>query len=187
MKARLSARSNAEVTAMTLVEMLVAMGVAGVILAALMALFVSSLRNFAGMGNYAILSNQSRYSLDHMSREMREATQVIDFNTNLPSPYLTLTDGYRGTLITYTWNSAAGVLTCDKTGQPTHTNLTGCTRWVVTLYMRYPSNNWTFYPTNSLSQCKLINMSWTCGRKILGRTYNTEDMTTAQIVLRDKP
>lgn len=177
-------------SAMTLTELLVSLGAGALLLTGLMALFVSSLRNFQGLGNYAQLSGQSRASLDRMSKEIRECTQIVGASTNLPSPWLKLRNSVDGTKIIYTWDSAAGVLTSETTdgnGTTTRTNLTGCYDWQFSFYQRTPTNNWTFYPTTNMILCKLINMSWKCSRTILGQKINTEDMTTAQIVLRNKP
>ncbi len=175
---------------MTLVEMLVAIGIGSMVLAVVAMLFMTGARSFAGLGNYAALSGQSRLSMDLMSRDMREASGIISAQTNGTQVLLQLTNALRGLTITYTWDSAAGVLTSSKTGASgttIRTNLTGCDQWYFTFYQRIPQSNWTFYTANNQSVCKLINMSWKCSRKILGRKINTEDVTTAEIVLRNKP
>jgi hypothetical protein len=151
-----------------------------------MTLFLFGLRSFAGLGNYAALSAQSRLALDLISQEIREATMVIGANTNLPVKSLTLTNGVEGTLTTFQWDSVAGVLTCDKTGEPTRTNLTGCDEWDFTMFQRCPANDWTFYPTSDPTQCKQISMSWRCSRTILGQKLNTQDTLADKIVLRNK-
>ena len=171
----------------TLVEFLITMGLASIVLTVVAFLFISGLRSFAGLGNYAQLTGQSRQSLDIMSRDVREATQIIDAHTNLPIRWLTLTNASDGTTTKLTWDSSAGTLTRSKTGQPVRTNLTGCSRWTFSLYQRTPTNNWIFYGTTNNGLCKLINLSWKCSRTILGRKLNTEEVTTAQIVLRNKP
>jgi hypothetical protein len=174
---------------MTLTEMMVALGLGSMIVTVVVVLFLFGLRSFAGLGNYASLSGQSRLALDRMSQEIREAAQVIAANTNLPVKFLTVSNNVESppVIVTYTWDSTAGTLTCDKTGEATRTNLTGCDEWSFSLYQRSPTNNWTFYPTTDPGQCKLISMSWKCSRTILGQKINTEDMLTAQVVLRNKP
>ncbi len=171
---------------MTLIELVVAAGLGSMVLSVAGMLFLFGLRSFAGLGNYAVLSGQSRMSLDLMSRGMREATQVLNANPNLPIKSLTLTNALRGTAVTYTWDSTTGLMTCDTTGQATRTYLTGCDNWDFSFYQRAPTNNWVFYPTTELNLCKLINMTWKCSRTILGQKINTEDVTTSQIVLRNK-
>ena len=176
--------------AMTLAEVLIATGLGSILLTVLMMLFMSSLRSFAGLGNYASLTSQSRKSLDLMLREIRQADQIVGYQTNGPTIWLkvanTNTNAPAFVTNTFTWNTNSSVLTWDKTGLPTRTNLTGCDNWSFSFYQRYPSTNWTFYaPTNS-SLCKLITMSWKCSRTILGRKINTEEVMTAQVVLRNK-
>jgi Tfp pilus assembly protein PilW len=156
------------------------------VLTVIMTLFMFGLRSFVGLGNYATLSGQSRLALDLMARQMREATQVLAVNTNLPVRSITLTNAFVGSTIVYRWDSTTGILTTDVTGQTTRTNLTGCDDWEFSFYQRTPTNNWTFYPTDDLTLCKLINMSWKCSRTVLGQKLNTEDMMTAQVVLRNK-
>ena len=181
----LAARSAA---GMTLAEILIATGLGSILLTVLMMLFMSSLRSFAGLGNYASLTGQSRKSLDLMLRELRQATQIVGYQTNGATIWLKVANTNAPAVTnTFTWNTNASVLTWDKTGFPTRTNLTGCDNWSFAFYQRYPSTNWTFYaPTNS-SLCKLITMSWKCSRTILGRKINTEEVMTAQVVLRNKP
>ncbi len=175
----------------TLVELLVAIGIGAVVLTVVAMLFMTGMRSFAGLGNYAALSGQSRLSMDLMSRDMREASGIIAAQTNGTEVILQLTNSLRGLTITYVWDSSTGVLTSSKTdsgGNTTiRTNLTGCDQWYFTFYQRTPQSNWTYYTANNQSMCKLINMSWKCSRKILGRKIDTEDVTTAEIVLRNKP
>ena len=171
----------------TLVETMVALGLGTLVLLYVMAMFVSGVTNFTGLGNYASLTGQSRMALDLLSRDIREATQIVGCQTSLPTKTLTLTNAFEGTTVTYTWNSATGVLACDKTGQPTRTLLTGCESWDFSFYQRNPNNGWTFFPTTDLTLCKLINMSWKCSRTVVGQRKNTENVTTAEVVLRNKP
>jgi prepilin-type N-terminal cleavage/methylation domain-containing protein len=190
MKLRSASKTVRARRGLTLAEVLVATAASGVLLASLMALFMSSLRNFQGLGNYSQLSGQSRYALDCMSKEIRECTQLVGASTNMPSPWLELTNSLDGKLYTYTWDSVGQVLTCtkvDSNGTSVRTNLTGCYNWQFSFYQRTPTNNWIFFPTTNQVLCKLINMSWRCSRTILGKPMNTEDMTTAEIVLRNKP
>jgi prepilin-type N-terminal cleavage/methylation domain-containing protein len=172
---------------MTLTELLVALGIGGLVTTVVLTLFLFGLRSFAGLGNYAMLSGQSRLALDRISQEVRAATKVLVADTNLPVRSLILTNSVDATSTTFTWDSSSGVLTCDKTGQPTRTNLTGCDEWDFSLYQRSPNNNWTFYPTSDPALCKQLSMSWTCSRTILGQKLNTDDSVSAQFVLRNKP
>jgi len=172
--------------AFTLVEMMIAAGLATIVLAMVMSVYLFGLRSFAAMDNYTQLCGKSRQALDLMSRDIRQATNVLSINASLPTRSLTL-GTYAGT-ITYTWDSAAGVLKTTKSNggvTTTQTNLTGCDQWSFTLYQRTPTNNYVFYTTTDLKLCKLVEMSWRCSRKTLGTTVNSEEITTAQVVIRN--
>jgi prepilin-type N-terminal cleavage/methylation domain-containing protein len=179
--------TSARTRGFTLVETMVALGLGTLVLTYVMVLFVTSLANFTGLGNYSILTGQSRVALDLLSRDIREATQIVGCQTNLSVVTLTLTNAFEGTTVAYNWNPTTAVLSCDKTGQPTRFLLTGCNSWTFSFYQRTPNNSWTFFPTTDLTQCKLINMSWKCSRTVVGQRKNTENVTTAEVVLRNKP
>ena len=154
---------------MTLVELMVAVGIGTIALAVVGMLSLFGLRSFMAIGNYTELDAKSRQAIDLMSRDMRQATQVAGFSTNLPTKWLLLVNtNSPATTNKYVWDSAARTLTCEQTGYPVKTYLTECDRWDFALYQRTPRPNTTnvFYPaTNSAgvvdpSLCKLINMTW---------------------------
>ncbi len=176
----------------TMVEMMVAIGLTAVLLSSLMGLYVSGLLSFAAMGNYQNLEVKSYYALDTLSREIRNSNLVIGYVTNQS---LTLSNSYArngaGQINIITYDSTAQIVTLQRTGQPTMTNLTGCDAWSFALYTRAPdtnsfSTNIVFTVATNASACKLIQLSWKCSRTILGSKLNTESVQTAQIVLRNK-
>ena len=177
--------------AFSLFEFMIAAAISSIVLAMLMMLYLFGLRSFGAMSNYAEMSSKSRRALDVMARDIRQATIVVSFNTNLPIKSIQLaTYDLNGPCnITYTWNSVLRLLTStkvDNAGQTTTTtNLTGCDSWSFSLYQRTPTNMYAFHPTTDLKLCKLINMSWKCSRTILGKKVNTEDVMTAEVVLRN--
>jgi len=170
---------------------MIAAAIASLVLSMIMMLYIFGLRSFGAMSNYAEMSSHSRRALDVMARDIRQATIVLSFNTNLPIKSLKLStyDLNGPCTVTYSWDSNARVLTSVKTdnaGQTTTiTNLTGCDLWSFNLFQRTPTNAYAFYPTTDLKLCKLINMSWKCSRTILGKKVNTEDVMTAEVVLRN--
>ena len=179
--------SSARTRGMTLVELMVTVAVGSIVLAAVVVLFIYGVFSFAGLGNYAILTGQSHISLDVLSREIREATAFVDYTTNGSQKSLTLTNSLAGTTMKCSWDGVTGRLSFEKTGMPVRICLTGCNAWDVSFYQRTPTNNWTFYPVTKQKSCKLINMTWKCSRAILDKRINTENVVTAQVVLRNKP
>jgi hypothetical protein len=187
MKCHLSS-SPRSLRAMSLVELLFAVGLGALLLGITAVLFLFGLRSFAALGNYASLTGQSHLALDRISREIQEASQVIEAQTNLPVKWLTLSNAMANppVVIKYTWDSTSGVLTCEKTGQPIQTNLTCCDAWDFSFFQAVPSNHWSFYPTSDPALCRSIGMSWKCSRTILGQKLTTEEALSAQIVRRNK-
>jgi Tfp pilus assembly protein PilV len=177
----------------TLVEMLVAFAIGVVLVGTVATVTVDTLLNYAAMGNYTVMDNQSRNALDEISREVRNASALVAFSTNAPQ-YLKLTNATSGVTVTITFTN--NTLQLAKTGQTTETLLTGCNRWNFSLYNHYPnitSNSISFnastnYTTGNLDPtfAKVINMVWSSSRSILGTKLNTESVQTAQVILRNK-
>jgi len=179
---------------MTLIELMVGVALSSIILAMSGSLYLFGSRSFVAMGNYTDLDAKSRYALDRMSHDIREATRVTAFQNSGTTKWLTVTNAATGTATTYTWNATPRTLVCQKTGQPDQVYLPECDRWDFELYQRTPQSggNYVFHPATDahgvydLSICKLVNMTWKCSRTILGSKMNTESVQTAQVVLRNK-
>jgi prepilin-type N-terminal cleavage/methylation domain-containing protein len=174
---------------MTLIEVMVALGLSSILLAVVGTLSIYSARSFSALGNYVDLDLHSRAAADVLGRELRQATAVIDLQTNSAVNYVTLTNAYALTRLKVSWDTNAGTLLFEKTGQPAQTCLTGCGDWRFTFYTRAPNvsaTNLSFNLATNMAGCKLINMSWKCTRTILGSKVNSESVQTAQIVLRNK-
>lgn len=178
---------------MTLIETVVAGAVASVVLMVVGLLSMYGLRSFTAMGNYTELDAQSRNSLDQISLDVRQATQVIDFQTATNSKTLVLSNSLRGMTIRYIWDGDARTLSCEKSDQGEVIYLKGCEEWDVEFYRRTPQPGSTmmFLPaTNGAGvldapAVKMIAMTWKCSRAIRGEKWNTESVQTAQIVLRN--
>lgn len=168
-------------TGFTLVETMVAMGVASLMLAGIASFAVYTARSFVAAGNYADLDQASRNCLDVMTRDIRESRALTAFSTNK----LTLsTDD--GSALVYFYNPSASTLTRQK-GNEVTVMLEQCDYLSFSIYQRSPSNNFTFYPVqnNRWDLAKLVDVSWRCSRKILGEKVNTESVQTAKIVMRN--
>ncbi len=189
-------RSNRRPAAgFTLLETLIASSIAVLLLAVLGGLSLYGSRSFAALANYVDLDNQNRNAVDVLSRGLRQATAVVGIVTNLPVKSISLTNAADHTSMVVSWNSAARTLNFTTAGQSARTELTGCDAWDFTLYQRTPQitpTNILVYPatniagTLSLSEVKVIAMSWRCSRTIMSQKLNTDTLQTAQIVLRNK-
>jgi hypothetical protein len=190
-----SSPSGQAASGISLVEVLIAMAIGSLVLAAVSSLTMYGAKATTAMVNYTDLDSKSRYALDVISREIRQANSVLSFQTNLPVKSLTLTNASDATAITFTYDSNARTVVMSKTGQADLTALTECDRWDFSFYQRTPyvtATNISYYPaTNTagvltVSLCKLINLSWKCSRNIFAQKVNTESVQAAQIVLRTK-
>ncbi len=179
----------------SLVETLIAMGLGALVLTAVASLSVYGARSSIAVANYTDLDSKSRYALDVIGREIRQATAVTAYQTNASGKSLTLVNAEAGTVITLTYDASARTLVLARTGQNPQTVLTQCDSWDFSLYQRtpygYPTNLFFYSATNNagaldLSICKVVNMTWKCSRPILAQKVNTENVQTAQIVLRNK-
>jgi Tfp pilus assembly protein PilW len=164
---------------MTLVEMMVAVGVGSLVLMGIAMVFMTSSRAFAAVSNYVAMDSSSRNALDHLTQEIRQAGNLVEFTTNH------LKFGYQGTtnsFLVFDWNASSGQLTEWKTSDTT-TNilLSGCDQLSFSLQDAF------FNSTTTPSQGKGIRVNWTCSRTILGSKTTTEDMQQALIVIRNKP
>jgi prepilin-type N-terminal cleavage/methylation domain-containing protein len=180
--------------AMSIVELLVALSIGSVVLAMASTLWMFGARSFASMSNYADLDAKSRRAVDQMGRELREATRVVDFQNIGNTKWLKLTNSDQGITLKFTWDASSRKLVLEKTGVPNQTYLTECDGWDFQAYQRSPQKDTTnlFYPATNISGtidpsiCKLIDMTWKCSRTVLGSRLNTENVQTAQVVLRNK-
>src|SRR2546426_1020684 len=134
--------NKAHCAGMTLVELLMAIGISGMVFAAVSILIFFSGRSYAALTNYVDLDNRSRGALDRMSKEIRQVDCVTNSaTTSLPSGQVvtnrlvlsgTEPDGSAYTL-TYDYNPATETLIRTK---PTNSAgsillMTLLTAWVI--------------------------------------------------------
>jgi len=94
---------------------------------------------------------------------------------------------FDGNPLTFAYDPANKALIRTKNGVA-KTLLTGCDSLQFSIFQRTPSGgNGDFYSTTNVSECKLVQMSWTCSRTMLGIKANTETMQTAKVMMRNKP
>ena len=184
---------------MTLVELLMAVGISGLVFAAVAILIFFSGRSYAALANYVDLESRSRGALDRMSKEIRQVDAVTSSGTtNLPTGQVvtnrlvfsgTETNGSPYTL-TYDYDPAAQTLLRTKAGGSypgTNTLLTGCTYLNFGMYQRVPKmNSFDQFDAADLATCKVVQLDWICSRQIFNKTANTESIESAKVVIRKK-
>jgi len=166
--------------AFTLVELMVASALALVATTVILMLSYFSSRTFAAMNNYTEMGQLSRFALDKMSKDIRQARQLTSFATNS----LTFQDA-NGNSLQFTYDPAAQKLVRVSDGQ-TNTYLTGCDSLQFWIYQHTPiSNSFDCYNPAYVTNARLIEVTWTCSRPILGSKASTESVQSAKIALRN--
>jgi prepilin-type N-terminal cleavage/methylation domain-containing protein len=182
---------------MTLVELLIAIGISGLIFVAVGMMIFFSGRSYAALANYVDLDNKSRLALDLMSKEIRQVDGVTDSGTaTLPGGQVVTnrivlsgkeTDG---TPYTISYNYTNQTLVRIKTGGSypgTKTLLTGCTYLNFGMYQRVPiDGSLDNFSATDLATCKVVQLDWICSRKIFKESDNTESIQSAKVVIRQK-
>ena len=191
--------SSAGRVGMTLIELLMAVGISGVVFAAVSILVFFSGRSYAALANYVDLDCKSRKALDLMSKEIRQVDTVTSSGTaSLPDGHAvtnrlvfsgTETNG-NGYTLTYEYNPETETLVRTKQGGSypgTNTLLTGCTYLNFGLYQRVPkANSFDQFDAADLATCKVVQLDWVCSRRIFNKTDNTETIESAKVVIRKK-
>jgi hypothetical protein len=163
---------------MTLIELMVSTGLAGMLATLAMLLLYYAAHNFAAMANYVDLDRRSRSTLDQMTSEIRQADKLNTYSTNQ------LVFQYGGTTLTYTYNPTNKTLSRTFNGTTTEL-LNECQSLQFLMFQRNTvSNTWSQVAVTDPSLCKEVELTWTCSRKILGKAANSESAQSARVVMR---
>ncbi len=163
----------------TLVEFLITLAVGSLLFLAVAVLGLYAGRSFAGLANYTDLDVRSRNALDRLTRDVRQVNRL----TASTSTSLTFEDA-DGSSLRWVYSPGSRTLSRIK-GSSTEVLLTGCDALSWAIFQRNPvGGTYNQFPTGSPATTKLINVTWTCSRKILGTAMNTENVQTAKIVIR---
>ncbi len=166
--------------AFSLVEVMVASGLAGLVAAAIAMLSFFTSRSFVAATNYTDMALLSRMALDNMSRTIRQSRQVTAYSTNS----ITLLDE-NGNSVQYALNPSTGSMV-HVTGGVTNTYLTGCNSLQFWIFQRTPkSNSFACYDPAYVTNAKLVQVTWSCSRQIFGANVNNEVVESASICLRN--
>jgi hypothetical protein len=165
--------------AMSLIELLVTVFLSTILFAALALLWVNGTRSVLAMTNYTELDRTSKYALDMMSKDIRQAQGMTAFSTT----NIAMTNS-SGVAFSFNYNNGTRTLTRTYAGR-SKVLLTECDRLAFAIFQRNPSNDFYFYPVTTIADAKLVNVNWKCSRQIKGQKVNTESIQTAKIVMRN--
>jgi hypothetical protein len=165
----------------TIVEFLFAVAIAGVILSQACMLWLYSSRSFAAQMSYADMDQRSQRTLDTLTQNIRQCKAL----TNFTATRITFLD-YDNKALTFAFDK--GFLVRSKSGEKTKILLKDCISGEFAMYLRTPvPGGLEHYPTADPLLCKLVEIRWTCARKLSPTSpTTTESMQSARIVMRTK-
>jgi hypothetical protein len=161
--------------------MLVALAIGGVVLAATCAVWLFSSRSFAGILNYVEMNNASKLALDRMTQDIRSASRLKKFD-----PEELTFEEVDGSTLKFEYKPGKGTLTRIKKGSK-EVLLTGCDSLRFSIFQHDPiAGSHEFPPTDDPDACKLVQVQWTSSRRLTGDSFNTENVRSARIVIRNQ-
>ena len=171
----------------TLVEYMIATSIGLLVLAGALLLWAFATRTCATLFGYVELSTTSKNALDRVGQQIRNAwtiqscsaTQLVLISPNdARTTKITNTFAYQSAAQTLVWTNGATVKTL----------LTDCTNFQFNVYTRVPMSNSFELNTNawSTNSAKVVQMQWTCVRKITGDKKSVESQVSAKVVIRNK-
>ena len=164
----------------TLLEVMMASGVGLMALLVIMLLSLYSSRSFAAIANYVDMDERSQLALDKMSREIREAHRLVGY-----TPTSITIEDKNSNPVQFIYDADARTLV-RSSGGVTTTNLSECDSLKFSNYQgTIRSNTFDAYDERYITNARLIQVTWTCSRSILGAKMNTESVQSAKIVIRN--
>lgn len=165
----------------TLVEIMVTMGVFSIAGAALGSMLFFGLQSVASMTNYTILDEANRLAMDSLTREIRQARQVVAYSTNSIS--IITGDNLS---VTYMFNPQAKQLVRNASDGTRKVLLEDCNLIEFNRFQRNPTPM-TFgdlHPATTSDTTKVIQLTWKTSRSTFNGLINSESVQTARIVIR---
>lgn len=170
----------------TLVELMIAAGLSGLLLAVCLSLALFTARGIASVTDSVDLNARSRHAIDRMGQKIRQASVVKSFSPTSVSLV------YDGRSLTYTYypNNAVknkGKLVENDGGNET-VLLENCDTLAFSFYKRNPvTNSFNQFPVmTATNEAKVIQVNWRCSRDLVGKTSGSSEMVSARFVIRAK-
>jgi Tfp pilus assembly protein PilW len=165
----------------TVMELLVGIGLGGIIVAAVAALSLYSGQNFAVLANYTDMDSVGINAMDTVSRDIRQANGLLAYS---PSAITLRTDVTNQNLV-YTYSSTNRNLTRKLGANAATTVLSECDSLTFSMFQRTPiSGSFDQYEPGDTNEAKVIFLTWKCSRTTGGRKLATDNASTARIVMR---
>ena len=176
----------------TLVEYMIASSIGLMIITVALVLWAYASKNTASLLGYMELSTASKYALDRMSQQIRNAKEVRSCSSDqlvLVVPGGTVSNPKT---LTYSYDRDGqrllqiSPITANRSA--TNTLLTGCTNFAFSVFQRTPLSNSFLLTTNAFNTntAKVVQMQWTCLRMITGDKSSLENQVSAKVVIRNQ-
>ncbi len=167
--------------AFTIIEVLIASSAAVVVAIGIASFTMFSARTFVAMGNYTDLNEADRIAIDKMSKDIRQAHSVTAMSSNS----LTFNDVSNNSL-QFTYNASAQQLQRISGGTNTTVLLSNCSSLTFSTYQHtLISNTFLCYNDGVTNNSRVIQVNWSCYRKIMGKNSTTENDESSEIVMRN--
>jgi len=165
----------------TLPEFLVAMAIGVMALGAACLLWANATKTCAMFLNYMEMSSASKNALDRISQNVRNARTIQSCSSN----QLVMLDS-TNQQVSLTYDSNTQTLT-ETRGTEQRTLLTGCNSFEFSMFQRTPkAGTYDLYTTATTNLLKVVQMKWTCSRKVTGDQQNAESQVSSKVVLRNQ-
>ena len=164
---------------LTLVEVIVAMTLLGLLIAAVLSSFIFILRGERSLANYTEMNAEARGMLELLGRDAKSAVAVTNFTATSLTLVVPTTTGGATTEVTYEFDAAADSLVREIGGQTTT-----LVKDVSDFAFRYLNSNNVV--TTSLAELKQVQLSLRILRNV-SQASTSQYVISAQYTLRAKP
>jgi prepilin-type N-terminal cleavage/methylation domain-containing protein len=173
----------------TLVEMMVAVGIFGLASMSLMGTYIFSVKSMASMYAYAVLDQYNRQAMDQLTREIRQAKNVLAYTTNSITILTANDDGSSGPRVKYEFvPSTKKMVRRNLSDGTAKLLLDNCSLLSFELYTRCPSNavfgSFPVAVNNWSNTVKVLQLTWKTMITQPSGIANSENVQTARIVIR---
>ncbi len=180
----------------TLPEVLIGIGLGGILAATLAFAMFFTARSYAGLLNYIQLDNNSRRALDIVVRDIRQVDYMSQYNSNEVHFQWTDPSDNVSKELQFIYDPASKKMLRKNGGVlDTKALVTDCSpisgHSIFEIFTRVPTATdpwqpWSAYGTGSIqSNVKAVKVQWVCSRRILG-IINSESVQTTMIVMRNQ-
>ena len=165
---------------MSVAEFVIAMALTSTLAGLLVVQYAFFTRSFARLQQYMYMGGKSRYAMDRISKDIRQADQIVSFSTNQ------VTILVNGTNVTFAYDPDLKQLNRTSAGK-TELFLTGCDYLKFEVMTRDTATNTFVLPTaTGTNDAKVVRMNWICSRQMFGAKTTTENIQSATVTMRHK-